>query len=103
MAPRPGAPGGAGVRSHLTPATVITTEVRPPPLQMPRPTADLARTVATWLALLALGAVLLYGRYDWSPAVHTYSKTAYVLSLYLFVLTVPTVYYVAGVLVRSRL
>jgi hypothetical protein len=62
----------------------------------------LLRPILTWAVVLGTGIVLLYGRFDWRPSHYVNSKTAFVLSVYLFVITVPLVYYVTRALVRSR-
>jgi hypothetical protein len=47
----------------------------------------------TWLGLLALALVLLWGRYDWSEEARPYSWRGYLSSAYMLVLTLPTLYY----------
>jgi hypothetical protein len=51
-----------------------------------------------WLLLLAVGAVLLHGRYDWLPSAGVYARRAYFSSLYFFLLLVPMSYYFARAL-----
>src|SRR5256885_9378075 len=47
------------------------------------------RTLARWLAILALGAALLAGRYDWSEEHGRYARQAWASSLYFFLFAVP--------------
>ena len=53
------------------------------------------KTLAIWFAILGCGAALLYARFDWGVDGGYYAKRAYVLSLYLFLITLPTVFYLA--------
>ena len=53
------------------------------------------RIVAAWLLVLVAGLVLLYLRYDWSVAGGHYAERAFLLSAYLFVLLLPTTFYLA--------
>jgi hypothetical protein len=49
--------------------------------------------VGVWAAVLAAGAALLRGRFDLSPPALEHTRRSYASSLFLFVLTVPTAYY----------
>ena len=64
----------------------------PPPL----------RRILAWVLLLGAGVLMIYGRFDWGAATYQNSKTAFLLSSYLFVLTVPTVYFVSRALGRNE-
>ena len=55
-----------------------------------------------WALVLAAGAALLYARYDWSVAGGFFAKRGFVLSLYLFVILLPTVYYLLLRTLHSR-
>jgi hypothetical protein len=55
-----------------------------------------------WALVLAAGAALLYARYDWSVAGGFFAKRGFVLSLYLFVILLPTVYYLLLRTMHSR-
>jgi hypothetical protein len=52
-------------------------------------------TLAIWFGVLTCGLVLLYLRYDWSIAGGRFAKRGFLLSAYLFVITLPTVFYLA--------
>jgi hypothetical protein len=47
------------------------------------------RAMLVWAGLLALGAVLLVGRFDWREADGRYARIAYFTSLYFFLLAIP--------------
>jgi hypothetical protein len=49
--------------------------------------------VARWVALLAAGALLLAGRFDWQEAGGRYARDAFASSLYFFCLLVPLSYH----------
>ena len=59
------------------------------------PTMPGGRRLAIWFVILGCGAALLYARFNWSVDGGYYAKRAYVLSLYLFLITLPTVFYLA--------
>jgi hypothetical protein len=67
-----------------------------------RKTALPVRTLAVWLAILAVGVALLYFRFDWSVDGGTLAKPAFVLSSYLFIIMLPTVYYLSLRLLHYR-
>jgi hypothetical protein len=58
--------------------------------------------LAIWLWILGSGAVLLYLRYDWNIGGGFFAKRGYVLSLYLFVIMLPTVYYFSRWTLRNN-
>jgi hypothetical protein len=62
----------------------------------------LGRVLLIWVAVLGAGVILIAGRFDWRPSHYDNSKTAFILSGYLFIFTVPLVYFVTRALVRSR-
>ena len=84
----------AEARGTATPALSAPPEA---PATWPWP-----RAVVTWTALLGAGLVLLLGRFDWSGPARPFARRGYLLSGYLFVLTVPLVYYLVRRLCRSR-
>jgi hypothetical protein len=51
------------------------------------------RPLALWAALLVAGLVLLYGRYDWDLEGGEVAERGFWLSAYLFVLLIPTCFY----------
>lgn len=53
------------------------------------------RTVGIWLLILGAGVALLYARYDWGVNGGEFAKRGFVLSAYLFVILLPTAYYLA--------
>jgi hypothetical protein len=53
------------------------------------------RELGIWAVILLCGIGLLYLRYDWSVAGGYYAKRGFVLSLYLFVIMLPTGHYLA--------
>jgi hypothetical protein len=55
-----------------------------------------------WGMILCAGALLLIGRYDWNIDGGFYAKRGFVLSLYLFVIMLPTVYYLTAQTLHSR-
>jgi hypothetical protein len=72
------------------------TEIAPPP--RPSLRARLLLPALAWLGVLAAGALLLYGRYDWQEAGGKFARSGYLSSLYFFLLVVPTAYYLTRVL-----
>jgi hypothetical protein len=60
------------------------------------------RALGIWAAVLALGLVVLSGRYDWSSAVYVYSLRGYVSSAYMFVVFLPALYYTLDRFIPSR-
>lgn len=60
------------------------------------------RPAAAWLGLLVAGLVLLLGRFDWSGPERPFARRGYLLSAYLFVLTLPLVYGLLRRLCRPR-
>jgi hypothetical protein len=60
-----------------------------------------ARSYAVWALLIVVGLVLLYLRYDWGGAEDRYAERGFLLSAYLFVLTLPTSYYLTRRVLRS--
>jgi hypothetical protein len=69
---------------------------------LPRTKGGTHRAILAWIAVLGAGVLLIAGRFDWRPLHYDNSKTAFILSAYLFVFTVPLVYFVTRALVRSR-
>lgn len=51
------------------------------------------RRFGVWLLILLVGAALLYARYDWSVHGGFFARRGFVLSLYLLIIMLPTVYY----------
>lgn len=51
------------------------------------------KSIGVWVLILAAALAVLIGRYDWAPAVTTYSWRAWISSAYLLVLTLPALYY----------
>jgi hypothetical protein len=58
-----------------------------------RPRRSQLRVLAIWMLVMAAGAAAYYFRFNWSVAGGYYAKRGFWLSLYLFVLTIPTVFY----------
>lgn len=65
-------------------------------------TGPARRAIAIWLAVLGCGAALLFARFDWSIGGGFFAKRAFVPSLYLFVIMLPTVYYLARRTLHDR-
>jgi hypothetical protein len=63
---------------------------------------DRLQEVAIWLFIFACGIGLLYFRYDWGVSGGFYAKRGFVLSLYLFVIMLPTAHYLARRTLHSR-
>lgn len=59
------------------------------------PGGPAGRSLAVWLVILACGAGLLYGRYDWNTGGGFFARRGFWLSLYLFLIMLPTVFYLA--------
>ena len=59
------------------------------------------RPFAVWALIIAAGLALLYVRFDWSVEDGRYAERGFVLSAYLFALTLPTSYYLARRILRS--
>lgn len=57
---------------------------------------------ARWAGLLAVGAALLAGRFEWAEAGGSYAREAYLSCLYFFLLAVPFSFFVTLRLSRSR-
>jgi len=51
------------------------------------------KSAIIWLFLLATGLLLLSGRYNWEEDVKQYSLRGYLSSAYMFVIVLPTLYY----------
>ncbi|HEX3617146.1 MAG TPA: hypothetical protein VHU61_11455 [Solirubrobacteraceae bacterium] len=77
--------------------SVVETRIRAP-LMTHLPT----RALRVWLPVLGLGLAFLYFRYDWSIADGYYAKPAFLLSAYLFVIMLPTLYYLSLRLLHHR-
>jgi hypothetical protein len=59
--------------------------------------------LGVWLLVLGAGVALLYARYNWDVAGARFAKRGFVLSTYLFLILLPTVYYLARLTLRDRL
>jgi hypothetical protein len=59
------------------------------------------RTIGVWLAILAAGVGLLALRYDWGPDGGRFAERGFLLSTYLFLLLLPTCFYLSRWLLRS--
>jgi hypothetical protein len=59
------------------------------------------RPVALWLLVLASGLVLLYARYDWSVEGGRFAERGFFLSAYLFVILLPTSFYLARLVLHN--
>ena len=53
------------------------------------------RTLGAWFLILLCGIALLHLRFDWSGQGDLYARRAFLLSAYLFVIMVPTTYYLS--------
>lgn len=62
----------------------------------------LPQRLAIWALIFAAAAILLYARYDWSLSGGFFAKRGFLLSLYLLVLLLPTVYYLLLRTLHSR-
>lgn len=60
------------------------------------------RPFIVWTGILLAGLALLYARYDWSIQGGHFAERAWLLSAYLFVLMLPTTYYLSRWLLASR-
>jgi hypothetical protein len=60
------------------------------------------RTIGVWLAILAAGVGLLALRYDWGPDGGRFAERGFLLSTYLFLIFLPTCFYLSRWLLRSR-
>ena len=65
------------------------------------PSGSSLKALAIWLWILGCGLVLLHLRYDWTLGGGLFAKRAYVLSLYLFVIMLPVVYYLSRWTLRN--
>jgi hypothetical protein len=61
------------------------------------------RPLALWLLVLGSGVALLYARYDWDLEGGRFAERGFVLSVYLFVIVLPTCYYVARQVLHNTL
>ena len=59
----------------------------------PLKNAPARRTLGAWIAILAAGVVFLFFRYDWGTNDDQFAERGFLLSAYLFVLLIPTLYY----------
>jgi hypothetical protein len=64
--------------------------------------APARRTLGVWLGILAAGLVLLYARYDFNAHDDQFAQRGFVLSAYLFVILLPTVFYLSRWLLASE-
>lgn len=56
---------------------------------------------ALWLLVLGTGVALLYARYDWHLEGGRFAERGFVLSAYLFLIVLPTCFYLARELLRN--
>jgi hypothetical protein len=61
------------------------------------------RTLMVWLLVLGVGVELLYARYDWGPEGGRFAERGFALSAYLFVIVLPTTYYLARYVLHNTL
>jgi hypothetical protein len=66
------------------------------PLRISQP----VRPVILWMLVLGLGVALLYLRYDWDLEGGRFAKRGFVLSTYLFLIALPTCFYLAREILR---
>jgi hypothetical protein len=59
------------------------------------------RPILIWFLVLAAGVVLIHARYDWGVRGGFFAKRGFYLSAYLFVLLLPTFYYLTRRILRS--
>jgi hypothetical protein len=59
------------------------------------------RPFALWLLVLAAGIALLYGRFDWDPGGGRFAERGFLLSVYLFLILLPTCFYLARRILHS--
>lgn len=67
-----------------------------------RTTLPSLQTLGTWLVILLCGLALLHFRFDWSVDGGLYARRAFLLSAYLLVIMLPTVYYLSLRLLHHR-
>jgi hypothetical protein len=65
------------------------------------PSRRALRPYALWLLVLAAGVGLLALRYDWGPDAGRFAERGFLLSAYLFLILLPTCFYLARWLLRS--
>jgi hypothetical protein len=61
-----------------------------------------ARPLAVWLLVLSSGVALLYGRYDWDLEGGRFAERGFILSTYLFLILLPTCFYLACRVLHNR-
>jgi hypothetical protein len=59
------------------------------------------RPLAIWALILAAGVLLIYGRYDWGAGGGIYAKRGFYLSSYVFLIMLPTTYYLLKWVLRN--
>jgi hypothetical protein len=67
---------------------------------LPQQISQPVRPVILWLLVLGLGVALLYARYDWGLESGRFAKRGFVLSTYLFLIALPTCFYLAREILR---
>lgn len=63
--------------------------------------APAGRTIGLWLLILTAGTALLFLRYDWGGQTDEFARRGFLLSAYIFVILLPTLFYLARRLLGS--